>query len=86
MANVRKSTKRARARVDFSGLMANAGLTVSDLASASTVSPATIYRARRGVAPKPIYVAAMALELGVDEADCLAAIERSAPRTKRKAS
>ncbi len=51
--------------MDFIERMQRRGLSVSELAALTKVGPATIYRARRGIAPGQVILDALGRGLGV---------------------
>lgn len=64
-------------RQDFGALIEELGWSPVELAAESRVSVATIYRARQGILPGAVLVAALAGALGVTEARVERAIEAS---------
>ena len=68
-----------------SDLLASRGLTPAKVEAAHGISSATVYRAKRGMTPKPLYLAGLARVLGVSEAMLSDAIARSRAAQRRKA-
>lgn len=72
-----KATTKTRAP-NLRALIGASGMTTTDVASKARISTATVYRALRGEGISRLHVWAIATVLGITEAECRAAIERSA--------
>lgn len=80
-------SKRSRNdKPTFDDLLAQRDMRAEDLAAAASVSASTVYRAKRGEGLSRLALSAISIAMDLEPDDVIAAIERSTPAKKRRAS